>query len=711
MKRLLLIGALCLIAVPLHSQAWSGILNAVGSAPCSGASPTACGIVWSGVGIPGGIPSASWTQCTTGACATANSAGTSATASQINSALSACGTAGNEYVLLASGTYSGLGTATITVPSNCELRGAGVNSTILSSAVTSGNGVVVVGSNINTAPSTANDTAITGGLSAGSTSITVASAAHISTGSLLSISELNSLSNGVNATGSEGFCNFCDGNYSGTRVDGQTVLVTNVSGTTITISPGLYWTYGSTLPNWAGTTNYFPATFITHGGHYYQQTATPGTPYNCTSGGSTPAFSTSGGSISDGTCTWLDEGIGTTTLPLATPFTPTIYGGVSNLQVYANNTGAGSNFTMGECQYCWVSNVIGNYVDGDQADVFWSYGSEIVNSYFSNAYLHTPGTFDDALRLAEKTSGSLIQNNIIERLHVSIMLEWGASGNVIGYNYMLAGFDVGSPAVVIGGIDYHGAHPKFNLHEGNVGVQAYRDSVWGSSSLTTSFRNWWQGSAAVDYPLSTGRNSVVGGSTYAPCTSPGTTNQTCFPFQASRAVQESYLATSDNYIGNVIGSVAQESNLGYGGGVTPYNSGSGQTDALRWNGTRSFDDTVYGYTFGYGESGDDGTWALDSATSYTTAFLHGNYGNISNAIVWSGSVTHTLPASFYLGSKPSWWGSLPYPSIGPDVTSLSGPGGHVSLTAGNPAQNCYISAMGGSDGAPGSPLTTFNPAA
>ncbi len=181
-------------------------------------------------------------------------------------------------------------------------------------------------------------------------------------------------------------------------------------------------------------------------------------------------------------------------------------------------------------------------------------------------------------------------------------------------------------------------------------------------------------------------------------------NETCYPFQASRAFQISYLAIRSNLIGNVVGSVAQTSNIGYSSGVSTYNSGSGQTDALQWPTSRVYDTTVYGYTFGYGEAADTGTGSGDSTTAYTTALLHGNYGNISSAIVWKSGLPTTLPASFYQSGKPSWWGSLPYPAIGPDVTGGSGPGGH---TYGNPAETCFLNVMHGVDGGAGGPYT-FN---
>jgi hypothetical protein len=64
-------------------------------------------------------------------------------------------------------------------------------------------------------------------------------------------------------------------------------------------------------------------------------------------------------------------------------------------------------------------------------------------------------------------------------------------------------------------------------------------------------------------------------------------------------------------------------------------------------------------------------------------------------------MNNILPASFYLAGKPTWWGSLPFPAIGPDVKGGTGPGSH---SYGNPAQNCYLKVLGGTDGGLGGPL-------
>jgi hypothetical protein len=253
-------------------------------------------------------------------------------------------------------------------------------------------------------------------------------------------------------------------------------------------------------------------------------------------------------------------------------------------------------------------------------------------------------------------------------------------------------FDSGSTNYVIGGISFHGAHPQYNLIEGNVLTQIYPDSVWGSSSQITAFRNWVVGTNRICSPLS-GRGTVS-------CS--GAHNG----FQAARAIQLSYLTTKNNFIGNVIGSSQAQSLLAYG------SNNMAQVVSIEYPATRSYDAAVYGWSFGYGESGDDGSGSGCSggtspchlAGTSSTDILHGNYNNIGQAVAWNSGLSQSLPASFYLSGRPGWWGSLPFPATGPDVSGGSGPGGH---SYGNPAQACYLNVMKGTEGGAGGPLS-FN---
>jgi hypothetical protein len=53
-------------------------------------------------------------------------------------------------------------------------------------------------------------------------------------------------------------------------------------------------------------------------------------------------------------------------------------------------------------------------------------------------------------------------------------------------------------------------------------------------------------------------------------------------------------------------------------------------------------------------------------------YVQGNYSYLLNTTDWIGGTVVTLPASLYYSSKPSWWGTLPFPAIGPDCSPVNG---------------------------------------
>jgi hypothetical protein len=488
-----------------------------------------------------------------------------------------------------------------------------------------------------------NPVSITGGTAAGSTAITVSSASGITVGTYLAIAQQND-GKIVSVAGAEGTCTWCDGwTSTGLYSQGQIVEVESVSGTTIGISPALYVSY--------------------------------------------------------------------TLSPIAVPFTASAkYAGVENLQVYANNTHTGgdySNFYMSKCAYCWISGVEGNYTDGDHVEVAWGYHDQIQNSYFSNAYIHAPGTYDSTVDLELKTSGTLIQNNILERLHISIMMEWGPAGNVSAYNYMFGNFDATSTDFMESSSNFHGAHPQFNLFEGNIEIFYSFDNIWGSSANNTLFRNFVV-SAEKNCAPATGRGTV----TCSPMGAWGGSGvKAWWNFYNMNGLTASALSTNYNSVGNIYGSttfMSVSANGTLGNGDT-YNRmvvaicGPIPCGTNSWN---DYSNIGFNYSLGYNE-GSTGGGSSDSLYPYNTLFIHGDYASATNAVTWASGVTHTLPASFYLSSAPSWWGSVPWPAIGPDVVSgiRSDSYGYANKI---PAQVCYES-MGGTDGT-GSPLTTFNAA-
>jgi hypothetical protein len=577
-------------------QPWSGILD-----------PTRA-IDWTSVGVPGGIPNRT-TICATINASTFANGGSDATAG-IQGALNSCGS--GQVVLLSAGTF--LINTGLRVPSNVTLRGSGTLNTILQAHGTGS--VISLGPggtpNVGGAPS------ITSGATQGSTSIVLSSASGVTVGSYLLISELNA--SWVSINGSEGACTWCDGGtgWNGTRVRGQIVEVTSVSGNTIGITP-LYSAY--------------------------------------------------------------------TLSPLAVPFNAAAkYAGVEDLQVYANNTGYVETFLMDETAYCWIKGVFSNYADGNHVSADYSYRGEIRDSYFSNAFSHTPGSTDADVFIANKTSGFLVENNILERLHVSIMLNWGAAGNVVAYNYATGNFDINATNVNMMGLSMHGAHPQFNLWEGNVAPKFQPDSIWGSSSDNTTFRNWATGTSMIATPYS-GRGVIDWADAHP-------------AFQASRAMDINFLDSSWNFVGDVVGSAASASLTDPTGGNAPLT----QVALIIAPAYRQYETAAYGFDFGYGEASDTGTSGFDCGSPcipYTTALMHGEFTNANASITWSGTLTHSLPPSFFLSSKPSWFGNSPWPSIGPDITGGIDGGGHVNAI---PAMACYNNTPKDSNG-----LLMFDP--
>jgi hypothetical protein len=609
-KLLLFLSLVLFLMIPTiaHAQLWSGLLNPTsGPGACNQANissgPQRCAVDWTTAGVVGGIPSGSWTQ--SGSTIAAASGDQTAT---IQAALNGCGT--NHYVLLGPGTFS---YTHLTIPSNCVLRGSGTLSTILN--MTGSGGVsIYIGNNNGPNYSSPATATVTSGTTAGSTSIVVSSASGISAGTMLAVSELNDPVY-VSINTENQVCSFCDGTGDGgARVRGQMVQVTNVSGTTLTITPALFTNYG-TAPGTSPVNAYY--------------------------------------------------------------FQPSQFAGLELVQLYANGTGYGESWGMSGCTNCWVKGVFDNYADGNHAVVYWGLHDEIRDSYFSNAYLHGPGTYDSDVDIGFKTTLSLVENNIFERLHTSSFLRWGAAGNVYGYNYAIGSFDVSATQVQLSMFDDHGAHPQFNLYEGNIGNEFSRDSVWGSSSHITLFRNNFYGTDLLASPETTGRNVVNWNST-----TPAT--------QQMEAMQIAFPHTNINSIGNVLGSTnvktATSNNL--------YNSGSGPfTSTVTPPANRNYSGQFYAVSIGYGTGSDTNGSGVPSnwvGKASGTIFQHGNFDIASNSTIWNGSVTQTLPASFYKSAKPSWFGSVPWPPIGPDVTGGNADSvtlvGHVNAI---PAEVCY----------------------
>jgi len=285
--------------------------------------------------------------------------------------------------------------------------------------------------------------------------------------------------------------------------------------------------------------------------------------------------------------------------------------------------GGYDNVKMIACSGCWVKGIQSNTPDWWHVEFDRTIRSEARDSYFNDGFNHFTGGQAYGVVANLFATDNLIENNIFRQLRHSMVTKNGSAGNVFGYNYSrecYQGSDWLAPDM-----HSHGSHNHMNLWEGNIACRAYGDNSHGSSSYNTLYRNAiLRESFPSEFP-----NGVT---------------------QARRAVDIEIYSHYWNVVGNVLGK-------------------SGQIwDAFDPGASRSSGSGRYVYTFGYFSDGDS---TRDDAGIVTSTYRHGNFDYQSNTTIWdSATPDHTLPPSLYLTAKPAFFGALPWPPIGPDVSPV-----------------------------------------
>jgi hypothetical protein len=693
MKRcqvLLFLAALCLCG---HSQAqlWSGVI-----APARGTD-------WSGAGIPGGIPSGSWTQC--GSTISAYSGNANA----INTAISSCGT--NQYVLLGPGTFTLSSSIAFGGKSFVVVRGSGANSTFLvftseSSAApcntghTQGIGMCGPQAYYPALPPP-NIYNWTAGYAQGSNQIT-----------LSSVTNIELLGSGTSPTFL--MLNQDDDGYTGLPASGGPV------------DNGNYyvcadWYIG--VPNAGCTANGPDGSLGTTLNNRWQTEVVVATAIN-------------------------QGGCGATCVTISPPLrhpnwrsgqTPTVWltasvqqEGLENLSVDTQNISGNLGVAMWGCYQCWVNGVgIANFSN------FGLYISESVHSTVQSSYFYNGSGPDPYGILAQGfTADCLFVNNIFQAVRSPIVYNGNDSASVIAYNFAVNDQNnTGSGDAMFQAFWAHSAGDDFQLFEGNISPGPVLDNLHGTHLNSTEFRNF-----------STGWESCANGN----C---GTFNSKDF---GTTAVPYGYGARYGAVVGNVAGTPGFHTiyqnpafggqaiidNLGYGNpAVPPPGSGSLPTDPLvastmlRWGNW----DNVTSAVRWCGNSSDTG-WSTTCKSTSEVPTGAPVYPNPVPTIGDTGAGQGPLPASFVYSSAPSWFGNIPWPAIGPDVSggnvgscigTLNTPGEYAGVPATSnaqctgtslntnalaghvnaiPAMNCFLNVMNGRPDGTGGALK-FDPSA
>jgi hypothetical protein len=376
--------------------------------------------------------------------------------------------------------------------------------------------------------------------------------------------------------------------------------------------------------------------------------------------------------------------------------------GVENITLDGSAISGGSNVGMYDCYQCWVKNVRSEHGGRNHVDLYQSSQDVVRDSYFYGSQ----GSGADSYAVEfEESSGALIENNIFQQVTTPIMFGQG-SGHVIGYNFNID-VNYGGCSGTCGNGAYasHNSGSEMNLFEGNNFFGIWGDDAWGSSDQNTAFRNmlpgWQNGKSLSTVPISIrslvrGIN-VVGNIMGQP---------------GYHTVYQSAATSTSAYSGG------PEANSVYGLGLSGIDSCAGTVTCdpkvpstlMRWG---NYDVVTSGVKW-------DSTEASPTAVPYVNANFSSSYFS---------SLAHTLPASLYYNSEPSWWGTMAWPPIGPDVSS-----GNVGLCSGgtyagaqatssgqctggslttawashvtaNPAQNCFLNVLHGPPDGTGSVLS------
>jgi hypothetical protein len=673
-KLLKFLGPLLLaLIVPFQvsAQLWSGIL-----APARG------GQNWQQAGADPTYVNENRTQCGT-TIAAYGSAGTPASAATINTAIANCASA---HPLSGVGGYVQLGAGNFflntqwNLSSNVTVRGMGANQTFVflynttSSCPFSGGADICISTNnpgfgyddnadtncanwtpaLNAADNCAGWTA---GYAQGTTTITIGTFLHgaMSNWQVGSIIFLDQVDQSNTSPPTSGLAVCRNGSCGGGNVSGrpnrsltEPQVITSISGTgpwTVGITPGIR------MPSWFTS-------------------------------GSTPQV-------------WGNSGLAIQRV------------GIENMSI--DNSNALNVFSTVQCIDCynvWIKGVRFSDTHGDtetgQNGFYQFYPVQSMRVTMRDSYIYGSPPVSNYYAMSCWTSGDeLYENNIRQHMAFGFMAE-GCINWVHAYN-----FDIDDYYTHCHGCSLdaqwqqassyrHGGTDALGLHEGDVGIGVIGDQVFGASDLITDFRNQYNG------------RDPNGGS------SGGKSEQTnavlLYPFNRIW-----------NIVGNVLGTGAYHDTYSC---LTPSSAG------------HCGDNSAEIYSLGYVDgSSCTGTCQPDVYVG-TGLMKWGNYDTVSNAVRWCGNSgntgwsttcgsvsevptgltdgfsnsvpsTQTLPSSFYLNSKPSWWifpsgnSSTPWPGIGPDITggnitagtgTSSTLGGHAYL---NPAANCYLNVMSG----------------
>lgn len=151
-----------------------------------------------------------------------------------------------------------------------------------------------------------------------------------------------------------------------------------------------------------------------------------------------------------------------------------------------------SNIVFDRAVNCSISGIESDNVNFAHVELNRSANIGIRNSYFHDAFAYGGGGQAYGVMLQNGSNECLVSGNYFNHLRHSMLIQSGANGNVLAYNYSSRPYWTGTglPDSSAGEIVLHGNFPFMNLAEGNVVQNIVIDDSHGANGpLNTFFRN------------------------------------------------------------------------------------------------------------------------------------------------------------------------------------------------------------------------------
>lgn len=168
--------------------------------------------------------------------------------------------------------------------------------------------------------------------------------------------------------------------------------------------------------------------------------------------------------------------------------------GIEKLSIVRQDATASqtSNIMLENVSDSWISCVASYFSNFGHIELRRCANVDIEGCFMEDAFAYGSGGKGYGVVLHSTTGECLITKNRFNHLRHSMLLQSGANGNVLAYNYSRNPFwtDVLAPANSAGDLVLHGNYPYLNLFEGNdVAHMVIDDSHGPNGPFNTLFRN------------------------------------------------------------------------------------------------------------------------------------------------------------------------------------------------------------------------------